>query len=305
MKDVRRFDVYFANLNEFDIEKHYVIITSNWINNCKSSYVNCCMITSKVKKHPAHVSIKINNKEAQVLCETIYTISKSRLIKKIDVVSDIRVQQKIENALKMQLQLDNKYNNSTLDQLKDNLINMSEEITAESHMRRLESKIQKKFDDYDVCLEYCNQLITKSKELEMNKHRWYGYYHKGLLNLKNNNIDEAMKDAIESLKYVGDISTFNKSYSFSMWLVASIEERKNNISDAFKIYKALSVYYRKMDFTNFRIAMLFNMAKIQKNKKIMLRLYNIALNLDTIESNRTCLTKEALIQDIRRELCLK
>ena len=302
MKDVRRFDVYFANLNEFGTEKHYVIVTSNWVNNCKSSYVNCCMITSKIKKHPAHVSIKINNKEAQVLCETIYTISKSKLIQKIDVVSDIRIQQKIDNALKMQLQLDNKYNNSTLEQLKDNLINMSEEISAEQNIRDLEKKVRANIKNYDLCLKYCNELIIESKSLGMNKHRWYAHYNKGLLNLKNNNIEESMEDAVESLKFVGDISGVNKNYSFSMWLIASIEEKKDNLLDALKIYKALAVYYRKLSFTNFRIAILFNIARIQKSKNGMIRLYNIALNLTNIEEHRTYMTKEVLIEEIRKEL---
>lgn len=302
MKDVRRFDIYFANLNEFNIENHYVIVTSNWVNNCKSSYINCCMITSKAKKHPAHVNIEINNKEVQVLCETIYTINKSKLIKKVDTISDIRIQQKIDNALKMQLQLDNKYNNSTLDQLKDNLISMSEEISAEQHVRELEKKIRVNINNYDSCLGYCDQLIMESKDLGINKHRWYAYYHKSLLNLKSNNVEEAMKDAVESFKYVGDISAFNKNYSLSMWLIASIEERKGNMLDALKIYKALATYYKKIDFKIFRIATLFNVAKIQNNKKIMVKLYNIALEITETEENRTYMTKEVLIEDIKKEL---
>ena len=96
--DIKRYEIYFADLNpaigsEIKKVRPVVIISRDDMNTYLETIV-VCPLTSKL--HPrwrTRLQIKCANKNAEIAVDQIRTISKQRLQKRIDKLSDIKAAQ--------------------------------------------------------------------------------------------------------------------------------------------------------------------------------------------------------------------
>ena len=96
--NVKRYDIYFADLNPTigsEIKKiRPVVIASQDEMNKYLETVVICPLTSKLHpKWKSRLQIKCANKKAEIAVDQIRTISKLRLIKKIDQLSKLEAAQ--------------------------------------------------------------------------------------------------------------------------------------------------------------------------------------------------------------------
>lgn len=307
MKSVRRYEIWYADLKNISIkENHFVLIVSNWKNNCKSSTVNICVLTTKDKPHPSHIKVMNLGKEVTVCCENIYTIKKSSLIYKAGAVEDIEKQVDVDNSLSMQLQIDGKYVNNNINELKNFFTKATKNMNNEKECYNLKCKIRNLniTKDYKQALSTCDKLIeeTNNSNIEnKNDNYWYGYYHKAVMLFKLEQYKEALQSAEKSLKYIGKINIKNELYGWTIWLLAACFEKLNDKEKALDIYKYLSLFYKKIGNINMRIAMISSQAKILRNINRIKQLIKI---LENIENNeyKTDKTNKQLLEDMRKDL---
>jgi tetratricopeptide (TPR) repeat protein len=305
----RRFDIFLADLKRFGIkEPHYIICLSNWKNNIKSPEINSCMITSKIKKHPAHVTFEgFGLEKSQIKCEKILTVLKQELIKKVGNITDMGLQMEIEKCLQMQLQLSENYIKTDIEQLEQYLVGSIRTMNNNAVYNKLKEEIFNLAyeDKYEECLMTCNKLIESVLNSNVSNklnYLWNGYYHRALMYVKLGHLDLALADAKESLKFVGDIrGEINNRYSYSMWMLANVYEKINK-NKSIEIYTILSKYYKNMGRTNLRIAMLFNIAKLNKNINRMNTLIQIIEHTDFTEFE-TEKSKKELLRQSHTDLC--
>ncbi len=96
--DIKRYAIYFADLNptvgsEIKKVRPVVVISQDEMNKYLETVV-VCPLTSKL--HPlwrTRLQIKCANKNAEIAVDQIRTISKQRLRKKLDNLSDIKAAQ--------------------------------------------------------------------------------------------------------------------------------------------------------------------------------------------------------------------
>jgi len=96
--DIKRYEIYYADLNptigsEIKKVRPVVIISQDAMNQYLEAVV-VCPLTSKL--HPqwkTRLQIKCANKKAEIAVDQIRTISKQRLKKKIDKLSNIKAAQ--------------------------------------------------------------------------------------------------------------------------------------------------------------------------------------------------------------------
>lgn len=96
--DIKRYEIYFADLNpaigsEIKKVRPVVIISRDDMNTYLETIV-VCPLTSKL--HPrwrTRLQIKCANKNTEIAVDQIRTISKQRLQKRIDKLSDIKAAQ--------------------------------------------------------------------------------------------------------------------------------------------------------------------------------------------------------------------
>ena len=96
--NIKRYEIYFADLNptvggEIKKVRPVVIISQDEMNKYLETVV-VCPLTSKL--HPpwrTRLQIKCANKNAEIAVDQIRTISKQRLKKKLDKLSDIKAAQ--------------------------------------------------------------------------------------------------------------------------------------------------------------------------------------------------------------------
>jgi mRNA interferase MazF len=92
--NIKRYEIYFADLNptigsEIKKTRPVVIISQDGMNKYLETVV-ACPLTSKL--HPqwrTRLQIKCANKNAEIAVDQIRTISKRRLKKKLDQLSDV------------------------------------------------------------------------------------------------------------------------------------------------------------------------------------------------------------------------
>ena len=97
-KQIKRGDIFIYNFGtenkgSLQSKKRAVVVVSNYKNNCFSSVVLVCPITSAIKKNiPTHAEINYRTcgllKESIILCEQIFTIEKRLLEKYIGSLSN-------------------------------------------------------------------------------------------------------------------------------------------------------------------------------------------------------------------------
>jgi mRNA interferase MazF len=96
--NIKRYEIYLADLNptigsEIKKIRPFVIISQDEMNNYLETVV-VCPLTSKL--HPlwrTRLQIKCASKNAEIAVDQIRTISKQRLKKKLDMLSDIKAAQ--------------------------------------------------------------------------------------------------------------------------------------------------------------------------------------------------------------------
>ena len=97
-KQIKRGDIFIYNFGtenkgSLQSKKRAVVVVSNYKNNCFSTVVLVCPITSAIKKNiPTHAEINYRTcgllKESIILCEQIFTIEKRLLEKYIGSLSN-------------------------------------------------------------------------------------------------------------------------------------------------------------------------------------------------------------------------
>lgn len=96
--DIKRYEIYLADLNpsigsEIKKVRPVVVISQDEMNRHLETVV-VCPLTSKL--HPlwrSRLQVKCINKDAEIAVDQIRTISKQRLIKKLDQLSDAKAAQ--------------------------------------------------------------------------------------------------------------------------------------------------------------------------------------------------------------------
>lgn len=83
-----RFDIYYVNLdptigNEIKKTRPCVIISPDEMNNNISTII-VAPITSKIRNYPTRITVKIEERQGQIVLDQIRTVDKIRLISKID-----------------------------------------------------------------------------------------------------------------------------------------------------------------------------------------------------------------------------
>lgn len=307
----RRFDIFLADLKRFGIEEpHYIICLSNWKNNIKSPEINSCMITSKIKNHPSHVTFEgFGLGKSQVKCEKIHTVLKSELIKKVGHIDDASLQISIDQALAQQLQLDNKYNNFDALDLEKLFIDNNDKVeSTKVKLEKLKSEIHANFysGKYKeaIILSYkLKELAQKTNVENRNEYIWVSLYMKGLSNLKLNNVSDALLDAQESITYIRPQEN-NVYYSLNLWLLSRIYEETGDTMKAKNIYKTLIKYYKNNYENILRISCCFNLAKLYLNKKAMTKIYHMLENSTCTNRNifNTQNYKDEILTDMKKEL---
>lgn len=291
----KRFDIWNARLA---IGEHPIVIISNWKFNMKSKDVNVCIITSQVKSHPSHVIIEGFGlkKVSQVKCDNIYTVPKLNLKFKIGEIDSLHVQNKIEKALKMQLQVDGKYNNNKAEDLEEFFINSKLNNTVDIRELAEDITFFSRNNMAEECIKACNILISNTYE---NEYAWHGYYHLALQEYKLKHLDKAIITAKESLKHLPVEITYN--YTLVMFLLANCY-RETDKYKAIKIYYKLAIYYKKNNHINLRVAIIYNIADLLLNKKAKLKLIKYIENTKENNIIHSDLTKSDLLEQMYREL---
>ena len=93
--NIKRYEIYFADRNptigsEIKKVRPVVIISQDEMNNHLETVV-VCPLTSKIHRQwRTRLQIKCANKNAEIAVDQIRTISKQRLQKRIDKLSDIK-----------------------------------------------------------------------------------------------------------------------------------------------------------------------------------------------------------------------
>ena len=91
-KRLRRYEIYLADLNptkgsELKKTRPVVILSKNDMNKYLETVVVCPLTTVLHRDWRSRIQVVCNKKQAEIAVDQIRTISKSRLIKKIDVLS--------------------------------------------------------------------------------------------------------------------------------------------------------------------------------------------------------------------------
>jgi len=91
VKDVRRFDVFLVNLDptigsEIKKTRPVIVISPNEMNRFINTVIIAPM-TSRVRKYPSRVAIKFKNKKGEAVLDQIRTVDKTRLIKKLGIIT--------------------------------------------------------------------------------------------------------------------------------------------------------------------------------------------------------------------------
>lgn len=304
--NVRRYDVFLVDMSMYKLENHFMCCVSNWKNNNKSSSYNFVMMSSKVKKHPNHIDVTFLEKDVQIQCESIFTITKNQLIYHAGTIEDANKRLEINQKLSSQLELDSKYNNNSLYDMQKLFVDNVKTMNNLIEVKKIANAINdsSKNNKIEECIHECYKLISviKTSDIEdKNYYNWYAYYHLALQEHRSKDYLKAVESTRESLKYIGNIDVYNKRYGFSMWMLGSIYEKLEQKEQAIKIYKILTQYYKRLNQVNHRASCIFNIANIQKNKTRMNNLLKIIENTD-INNNRTDLSKENLIQQMKNEI---
>jgi len=88
---IKRYEIYLANLDptvgsEIRKTRPVVIISDNLMNKMLSTVVACPLTTKLHPKWRSRIQVNCAGKKAEIAVDQIRTLSKSRLIKKLDAI---------------------------------------------------------------------------------------------------------------------------------------------------------------------------------------------------------------------------
>ncbi|MBU3143349.1 type II toxin-antitoxin system PemK/MazF family toxin [Clostridium sp. CF012] len=300
-----RNDIWTCNIKEsyknVIAGKHPVIIISNFKHILKSDTINVLGLTSNLNRNSkSHVKIDGYglDMESRVLCEQIITVNKSDLLNKVGHVDNVKMFE-INNCLKQHLQLDSRYKNLESEDLEELFFMGAGKMDLQRELNILKSEIKTAYlkEDNYKCMELLDELIEKSKT---NSFLWFGYYSKSLIYMRYNDMENALINAKESLRYVNEVDIMQQDYSLSMFSVARCYQ-ETDIKKAVGIYKTLSQVYRELTNDKLRIGVLYNIARLQHNLKAMERLIGIVEKTNANDWYFD-ITKDAYLKGLKGEL---
>ncbi|RJP39875.1 MAG: type II toxin-antitoxin system PemK/MazF family toxin [Desulfobacteraceae bacterium] len=96
--DIKRYDIYFADLNpamgsEIQKVRPVVVISQDEMNKYLDTVVICPLTSELHPRWRTRIQIKCANKNAEIAVDQIRTISKQRLKNRLDQLSDIKAAQ--------------------------------------------------------------------------------------------------------------------------------------------------------------------------------------------------------------------
>jgi len=106
MVNLNRFEIYLVNLDptqgsEIKKTRPCVIISPDSMNHSKLNTIITAPLTSTIRKNfPTRVEIELKNKKGQIALDQIRTIDRSRIIKKLGMVSK-QNQQRVMHILQV------------------------------------------------------------------------------------------------------------------------------------------------------------------------------------------------------------
>jgi tetratricopeptide (TPR) repeat protein len=124
--------------------------------------------------------------------------------------------------------------------------------------------------------EYLDLLQVYNEKYILDDY-WFVYYNLGLIYKKVGDYENALKYTKTSLNFWEDERNLVKS----KWLLSVIHEdnmKDNNIetlSEIFEIYKDCKIHYKKLNDWGKRLSILFNINKLNKNYKQMMKTIRI------------------------------
>lgn len=103
VKQVRRYDVYLVNLDpaqgsEIQKMRPCVVISPDEMNRYIRTVIIASM-TSTQRDYPSRVNVTFQRKKGQVVLDQIRTVDKSRLVRRLGVLPDVRARE-VANVLR-------------------------------------------------------------------------------------------------------------------------------------------------------------------------------------------------------------
>ena len=132
--------------------------------------------------------------------------------------------------------------------------------------------------NYSECVKICNRYIQSLKKLSINcnEDNRFAYHNLALNNMKLGNIDIAIKQELIAINYIDhNKCDYDYRYGSSIWLIAECNYLSGNNKEALTIYTRCSKIYKNIGDDQLRSCVIFNKAKIYKNKKAMKQLIKI------------------------------
>jgi mRNA interferase MazF len=109
-KQIKQYEIYLVDLNptrgsEINKTRPAVVVSQNDMNKALETVVVCPLTTSLHPMWRSRIQIDCNKKEAEIAVDQIRTISKGRLIKKVDKLS-------MDNTIKLRQTISEMYGES-------------------------------------------------------------------------------------------------------------------------------------------------------------------------------------------------
>ncbi len=97
VKQVRRYDIYLVNLDptqgsEMQKTRPCVVVSPDEMNRYISTVIIAPM-TSTQRDYPSRVNVTFQRKRGQVVLDQVRTVDRSRLVRRLGVLPDVRARQ--------------------------------------------------------------------------------------------------------------------------------------------------------------------------------------------------------------------
>lgn len=132
--------------------------------------------------------------------------------------------------------------------------------------------------NYCECIKICNNYLKDLNKINTNcdEDKRFIFHNLALNNMKLGNINEAIKQELISINYIDhNKCDYDYRYGSSIWLIAECNHLIGNNNEALRLYSQCSKVYKNIGENQLRSSIIFNKAKINKNKKAMQQLIKI------------------------------
>jgi tetratricopeptide (TPR) repeat protein len=181
------------------------------------------------------------------------------------------------------------------------MLNEFEELRNEIRHARIVEK------NYCGCIRNCNNYLKTLIKINMNcdGDKRFIFHNLALNNMKLGNINEAMKQELISINYIDQNKCdYDYRYGSSIWLIAECYYLLGNNKEALNLYSQCSKVYKNIGDGQLRNSIIFNKAKIYKNKKAMLQLIKIyeKKNLNSIVTTYGDMEYDDILREMYTDL---